>query len=103
MAKKNNSETVKVELKYHNPFVYAMEELTTSVLKTLGSAKRLAIINCIRRGFEHPEDIARELDSTTQSIDKQVEMLILTGLVEKKATTHENGIPKVALILTQSG
>jgi len=56
---------------------------------------RLAICDLLRKGVDHPDDLARRLKVSRQSIDKHLLALHEKGLVERSAVFPVDGRPKV--------
>jgi len=56
---------------------------------------RLAICDLLRRGVDHPDDLARRLKVSRQSVDKHLLALHEKGLVERSAVFPTDGRPKV--------
>ena len=80
-----------------------MDKGAHRVLKVLGSKKRQKILAHIKDGLDHPEDIAKAMGATRQSIDKQVDLMCEIGVVTKEATTPPSGRPRVVLVFTPCG
>ncbi len=74
-----------------------------TVLKALSSKTRLNIIQCLREGVNHPEDIAKKLGMTRQSIDKHLLELHALGLVERSAVFPPDGRPKIVYKMSAVG
>ncbi len=55
----------------------------------------------LNRGYDHPEDIAEDLDMTRQAVDKHLIELHDWGLVERNAIFPHDGRPKIIYELTR--
>lgn len=80
-----------------------MEDFTEQLLRLFSSKTRCRIIKMLKGGYDHPEDIADELDMTRQAIDKHLIELHDWGLVERNAVFPPDGRPKIVYELTKEG
>jgi len=55
----------------------------------------------LNSGYDHPEDIAEDLDMTRQAVDKHLIELHDWGLVERNAIFPHDGRPKIIYELTR--
>jgi len=80
-----------------------MEEKTLEILKALSSTTREAVIEELKKGREHPEDIARALKLKRQSVDKHLLLLNALGIVERDAVFPPEGRPRILYRLSDAG
>jgi len=72
-------------------------------VELLASSVRLQICELLRKGVDHPDDLARRLKVTRQSIDKHLLALHAKGLVERSAVFPTEGRPKVMYAVGSAG
>jgi len=53
------------------------------IIHRLSSKEKRRIIELIKNGVNHPEDIARKMNITRQGVDKHLRELYMYGVVEK--------------------
>jgi len=80
-----------------------MEKKTLEILKALSSKTRVAVIEEVKNGREHPEDIARALELKRQSVDKHLLLLNALGIVERDAIFPPEGRPRILYRLSDAG
>ncbi|MGM0405309.1 MAG: ArsR/SmtB family transcription factor [Thermoplasmatota archaeon] len=78
-----------------------MKEFTEQLLRLFSSKTRCKIIDMLKSGYDHPEDIADDLDMTRQAVDKHLLELHDWGLVERNAVFPPDGRPKIMYELTR--
>ena len=78
-----------------------MKEFTEKLLRLFSSKTRCRIIDMLNSGYDHPEDIAEDLDMTRQAVDKHLIELHDWGLVERNAIFPHDGRPKIIYELTR--
>lgn len=57
----------------------------------------------LREGYDHPDDLAEELELTRQAVDKHLILLHDRGMVERNAVFPPEGRPRIVYELTKSG
>ena len=77
-----------------------MKEFTEDLVSLFASGTRCKIIEMLRQGYDHPEDIAEDLEMTRQAVDKHLIELHNWGLVERNAIFPPDGRPKIVYELT---
>ncbi len=80
-----------------------MKDFTKKLIRTLSSETRCQIIEMLKEGYDHPDDVAEDLDLTRQAIDKHLKELHDWGIVERNAIFPPEGRPKIVYELTKSG
>ncbi|MFW6141727.1 MAG: ArsR/SmtB family transcription factor [Candidatus Saliniplasma sp.] len=78
-----------------------MKEFTEDLLKLFSSKTRCRIIDMLNSGYDHPDDIASDMDMTRQAVDKHLIELHDWGLVERNAIFPHDGRPKIIYELTR--
>ncbi|MFW6038684.1 MAG: ArsR/SmtB family transcription factor [Candidatus Saliniplasma sp.] len=78
-----------------------MKEFTEDLLKLFSSKTRCRIIDMLNSGYDHPDDIASDMDMTRQAVDKHLIELHDWGLVERNAIFPHDGRPKIIYELTK--
>ncbi|MFO7793106.1 MAG: ArsR family transcriptional regulator [Candidatus Saliniplasma sp.] len=78
-----------------------MNEFTEQLLRLFSSKTRCRIIEMLMKGYDHPEDIADDLEMTRQAVDKHLIELHDWGLVERNAVFPPDGRPKIVYELTR--
>src|SRR5438046_8879257 len=68
-----------------------------------GSETRGQILRRLQQGFDHPEDLAKQLKIRRTSVDKQLAELFQWGLVDRAAIFPPNGRPRIVYQVTQRG
>ena len=80
-----------------------MKEKTFEILNALSSKTRVAVIEELKKGREHPDDIARALGLKRQSVDKHLLLLNALGIVERDAIFPPEGRPRIFYRLSDAG
>lgn len=78
-----------------------MKDFTKDLLNLFSSETRCTIIELLDQGFDHPEDLAEELNMTRQAVDKHLIELHDWGLVERNAVFPPEGRPKIVYEMTK--
>ncbi len=78
-----------------------MKDYTEDLLSLFSSGTRCKIIDMLKEGYDHPDDLAEELDITRQAVDKHLLELHDWGLVERNAVFPPDGRPKIMYELTK--
>jgi predicted ArsR family transcriptional regulator len=90
-------------MKYTHALPRGVERGNTDVLKKLTEA-RLRVIDCLKNGRDHPDDIAKDLKITRQAVDHHLQILCGLGIVSKMGGLSENkGRPRVRYGMTREG
>lgn len=80
-----------------------MKKFTKEIVGLFSSGTRCRILEMLREGYDHPDDIAEELDLTRQAVDKHLKTLHDWGIVERNAVFPPEGRPKIVYELTKPG
>jgi len=80
-----------------------IHEVDIEVLEVLASPARLTICELLRKGVDHPDDLARRLKVSRQSVDKHLLSLLEKGLVDRSAIFPTEGRPKVIYAVSAAG
>lgn len=78
-----------------------MKDYTEEMLSLFSSGTRCKIIEMLAEGYDHPDDLAEELEITRQAVDKHLIELHDWGLVERNAIFPPDGRPKIIYELTK--
>jgi len=78
-----------------------MKDYTEDLLSLFSSSTRCKIIDMLKEGYDHPDDLAEELEITRQAVDKHLLELHDWGLVERNAIFPPDGRPKIMYELTK--
>ncbi len=62
-----------------------MKQFTKEMIEIFSAKTRVKILEMLHDGYEHPDELADELDITRQAVDKHLKILHDWKLVEKKA------------------
>ena len=90
-------------LKYFSARFRAIHELDIEVLGILASRVRLQICELLRKGVDHPDDLAKRLKVSRQAVDKHLLTLLDKGLVDRSAIFPTEGRPKVIYAVSAAG
>jgi len=71
------------------------------IIHRLSSKEKRKIIELIKNGINHPEDIAREMKITRQGVDKHLRELYRYGIIEKYWVIGRK--PRIVYNLTSLG
>lgn len=98
-----NNYNLKVEKPniWNNRYRIMMKDYTKDLLSLFSSSTRCKIIEMLREGYDHPDDIAEELGITRQAVDKHLIELHDWGLVERNAVFPPEGRPRIIYELTK--
>ncbi len=77
-----------------------MKKYTEELLSLFSSSTRCKIIEMLSEGYDHPDDLAEDLDLTRQAVDKHLLELHDWGLVERNAIFPPDGRPRIVYELT---
>ncbi len=80
-----------------------MKEFTKDLLGIFSSETRCRILEMLWEGYDHPDDLAEELELTRQAVDKHLVELHDWGMVERNAIFPHEGRPKIIYELTKPG
>ncbi len=80
-----------------------MKDFTKEMIGIFASETRCKILEMLGEGYDHPEELAAELELTRQAIDKHLLELHDWGVVERNAVFPHEGRPKIVYELTKSG
>ncbi len=80
-----------------------MEDVNLLLLRALSSEKRRRIIECIREGKEHPEDMTENLKISRQAIDRHLKGLQRFGVVRTVEVPSRGPRDKRTYRLTEIG
>lgn len=73
------------------------------LVRIASSETRRQILQLLRQGFDHPEDLAKKLKIRRTSVDKQLVELFQWGLVDRAAVFPPSGRPRIIYQATQRG
>ncbi|MFP3871988.1 MAG: ArsR family transcriptional regulator [Candidatus Natronoplasma sp.] len=80
-----------------------MKDFTKDMIGIFCSDTRCDIMEMLREGYDHPDDLAEELELTRQAVDKHLILLHDRGMVERNAVFPPEGRPRIVYELTKSG
>ncbi|MBS3782413.1 MAG: winged helix-turn-helix transcriptional regulator [Candidatus Thermoplasmatota archaeon] len=80
-----------------------MKDFTKEMIGIFSSETRCKILEMLWEGYDHPDDLAEELDLTRQAVDKHLVELHDWGMVERNAVFPPEGRPKIIYELTKAG
>lgn len=80
-----------------------MRGFTKEMISIFSSKTRCEILEMLREGYDHPDDLAEELGLTRQAVDKHLVKLHDWGMVERNAVFPPEGRPKIVYEITRSG
>ena len=73
------------------------------LIRIAASETRRQILHLLRKGFDHPEDLAKKLKIRRTSVDKQLLELFNWGFVDRAAVFPPTGRPRIIYQVTQRG
>ncbi|MFQ6106196.1 MAG: ArsR/SmtB family transcription factor [Thermoplasmata archaeon] len=76
-----------------------MDSLEVKILGLVSSPTRIQICELLSKGVDHPDELARRLKLSRQSIDKHLLALHRMGIVERSAVFPTDGRPKIVYSL----
>ncbi|MFP4000902.1 MAG: ArsR family transcriptional regulator [Thermoplasmata archaeon] len=80
-----------------------MKDFTEELIGIFSSETRCRILEMLGEGYDHPDDLAEELELTRQAVDKHLVELHDWGMVERSAIFPHEGRPKIVYELTKQG
>ncbi|MEF8835406.1 MAG: ArsR family transcriptional regulator [Candidatus Thermoplasmatota archaeon] len=80
-----------------------MKDFTKDLIGIFSSGTRCKILEMLLEGYDHPDDLAEELELTRQAVDKHLVELHDWGMVERNAIFPHEGRPKIVYELTKAG
>ncbi len=80
-----------------------MKDFTKDMIGIFGSKTRCEILEMLREGYDHPDDLAEDLELTRQAVDKHLKVLHEWGMVERNAVFPPEGRPKIVYEMTKAG
>ncbi len=72
-----------------------MQSLEADILGLVSSPTRMQILDLLRKGVDHPDDLARRLKLRRQSVDKHLLALHKMGIVERSAVFLTDRRPRI--------
>ena len=80
-----------------------MKGKSAGVLRQLASPACNKILECLREGMDHPDDISKKLGVVRQTVDWHLIKLSALGIVDRKAVSSLSGRPRITYRLTEEG
>lgn len=80
-----------------------MKDFTKDLIGIFSSETRCKILDMLGEGYDHPDDLAEELELTRQAVDKHLIELHEWGMVERNAIFPHEGRPRIIYDLTKPG
>jgi len=80
-----------------------MKSENLCILSELSSKTRNDVIECLKQGRTHPEEIAKKIGITRQAVDVCLLKLYKLGIVDRDAIFPPKKRPKISYRLTERG
>ncbi|MFW5946198.1 MAG: ArsR/SmtB family transcription factor [Candidatus Natronoplasma sp.] len=80
-----------------------MKDFTKELIGIFSSDTRCKVLEMLGEGYDHPDELAEELELTRQAVDKHLVELHDWGVVERNAVFPHGGRPKIVYELTKEG
>lgn len=80
-----------------------MKKRSADIIRHLASQSCNEVLECLRDGMDHPDDIAKKLGVVRQSVDFHLLKLSAFGIVERVAVSSVNARPKIVYKMTPHG
>ncbi len=80
-----------------------MKDFTEEMIGIFSSKTRCEILDMLGEGYDHPEDLAEELELTRQAVDKHLILLHDRGMGERNAIFPPEGRPRIIYEITKTG
>ena len=72
-----------------------MHSLETEILGLVSSPTRMQILDLLRKGVDHPDELAKRLKLRRQSVDKHLLALHRMGIVDRSAVFTSDRRPRI--------
>ena len=80
-----------------------MRKRSAAIMRHLASESCSEIIECLKEGLDHPDDLAKKLKVVRQSVDWHLLKLTAFGIVERSAVSSATSRPRITYKLTPTG
>ncbi len=80
-----------------------MKDFTKKMIGIFSSETRCKVLEMLKEGYDHPDELAEELNLTRQAVDKHLIELHDWGIVSRNAVFPHEGRPKIIYELTKTG
>ena len=80
-----------------------MNQKSTELMHHLSSSSCRKVLNCLREGLEHPDDISKAMGVVRQTVDWHLLKLSALDIVERVPVSSISGRPKIIYRLSQDG
>ena len=80
-----------------------MKKRSAAIMRHLSSESCSEIIECLKDGLDHPDDLAKKLNVVRQSVDWHPLKLTAFGIVERSAVSSATSRPRITYRLTPAG
>jgi len=80
-----------------------MNQKSTDLMHHLSSSSCRKVLNCLREGLEHPDDISKAMGVVRQTVDWHLLKLSALDIVERIPISSISGRPKISYRLSQDG
>ena len=80
-----------------------MNKKSTDLMHHLSSSSCRKVLNCLREGLEHPDDISKAMGVVRQTVDWHLLKLRALDIVERVPVSSISGRPKITYRLSQDG
>ena len=72
-----------------------MQSLEAEILGLVSSPTRMQILDLLRKGVDHPDELAKRLKLRRQSVDKHLLALYRMGIVDRSAVFDSDRRPRI--------
>ncbi|MCK4758121.1 MAG: hypothetical protein KAS67_06705 [Thermoplasmata archaeon] len=80
-----------------------MKERSAAIMKNISSETCNKILQCLKEGLDHPDDICAKLGVVRQTVDWHLLRLSALGIVERIPISSLSGRPKIVYKLSPDG
>ncbi len=88
---------------YIRLYFHTVSKRNSGVLESLATEARLKVLDCLRSGRVHPDEIAKDLGIARQAVDYHLQILCDLGVISKGAMSGHKRRPRVSYSITSEG